>query len=184
MSSLFHMKDLGTLSVFLGIEVERSSQGLFLSEKKYVTDILKEFHMTKCKSLNLPMAYLKLTANSGDPLPKPDIFQRLIGKLIYLTITRPDISYPIQILSQFMNQPTTSHLQAAFRVPNTYLNLLVKVYSLLPSSLLTLLHTVTVIGLAAVLLGDPRVAFAFFLVILLSHGNPKSKLWWIDLQLR
>ncbi|CAO2813647.1 unnamed protein product [Amaranthus hypochondriacus] len=60
--------------------------------------------------------HLKLTATSRDPLPKPDIYQRLIGKLIYLTITRPEISYPIHILSQFMNQPTTSHLQAAFRV--------------------------------------------------------------------
>lgn len=117
LSSLFHMKDLGILSYFLGIEVHRSSQGLFLSQKKYVTDLLKEFNMTKCKPLKLSMAHtLKLTPSSGDPLPTPDIYQRLIGKLIYLTITRPDICYSIGILGQFMNQPTTSHLQAAFRI--------------------------------------------------------------------
>ena len=130
------------------------------------------------------MAYLKLTANSGDPLPKPDIFQRLIGKLIYLTITRPDISYPIQILSQFMNQPTTSHLQAAFRVPNTYLNLLVKVYSLLPSSLLTLLHTVTVIGLAVHSLESLLLVTAFSLVLLQSLGRLRNKLLLQDPLLR
>lgn len=73
--------------------------------------------MTKCKPLSLPLApHLKLTSTTGDLLPHPETYQRLVGKLIYLTITRPNISYTVHILSQFMNQPTTSHLQAAFRV--------------------------------------------------------------------
>lgn len=78
---------------------------------------MKEFHMTKCKPLRLPLeTHLKLTSTTGDPLPYLETFQRLVGKLIYLTIKRPDISYTVHILSQFMNQPTISHLQAAFCV--------------------------------------------------------------------
>ena len=69
------------------------------------------------KSLRLRLApHLKLTSTTSDPLPHPETFQRLVGKLIYLTKSRPDISYTVHILSQFMNQPTTSHLQAAFGV--------------------------------------------------------------------
>ena len=61
-------------------------------------------------------SHLKLTSTTSDPLPHSKIFQRLVGKLICLTITKPITSYTICTLSQFMNQPTTSHLQAAFRV--------------------------------------------------------------------
>ena len=71
--------------------------------------------MQSCKPLRLLMDP-KLQLNSGIPLPKAEPYQRLIGKLIYLTITRPDISYTVHVLSQFMHQPTDIHYQAALRV--------------------------------------------------------------------
>lgn len=117
LSRSFNMKDLGPVTYFLGIEIDRSDAGFFLSQRKYASDILLEFGMTKAKPLHLPMDIkLKLTADMGDVLPNPSTYQRLIGKLIYLTITRPDIAFSVQILTQYMQKPTTVHMQNAKRL--------------------------------------------------------------------
>lgn len=79
--------------------------------------MLKEYGLWKCRTLKLPMdSHLKLTADQGTPLLCPEQYQRLVGKLIYLTITRPDIAYSVHVLSQFMHSPTSVHMQAAKRV--------------------------------------------------------------------
>ena len=117
LSSQFHMKDLGNLRYFLGISVDRSNQGFFLSQIKYLQDVLKYYNMLNCKKLKLPMdTHLKLTEDMGTPLEHPEEYQKLIGKLIYLTLTRPDIAYPIHLLSQFMHKPTSAHFQTGKRV--------------------------------------------------------------------
>ncbi|XP_019103857.1 uncharacterized mitochondrial protein AtMg00810-like [Beta vulgaris subsp. vulgaris] len=111
------MKDLGCLKYFLGIEVDRSENGFFISQHKYTSDILTEYGMLHSKPLQLPMdSHLKLTHDKGDVLPNPTLYQRLLGKLIYLTITGPDIAFTVQLLAQFMQQPTTVHMQAAKRL--------------------------------------------------------------------
>lgn len=113
--SQFHMKDLGPIRYILGIEVDQVPQGFFLSQKKYTLDLLQSYNMQSCKPLKLPMDP-KLQLNSGKPLPKVESYQRLIGKLIYLTITRPHISYTVHVLSQFMHSPTDVQYQADLRV--------------------------------------------------------------------
>ena len=110
--SRFHMKDLGQLSYFLGLEVLYSPQCLFLCQKKYTKDLLAETKMEHCRPLRVPLTpNLKLYAHSGTPLADPNRFRRLVGKLIYLSITRPDISFAVQFLSQFMSSPTDAHLR-------------------------------------------------------------------------
>ena len=84
------MKDLGPLRYFLGIEVDQVPQGFFLSQNKYTLDLLQSYNMPGCKPLKLPLDP-KLQLHCGTPLPKAEPYQRLFGKLIYLTITRPDI---------------------------------------------------------------------------------------------
>lgn len=122
LSKSFHMKDLGPVNYFLGLEIERSPAGFFVSQRKYVVDLLAEFHMTKASPLKLPIdTHVKLLADSGDVLPNPQNYQRLLGKLIYLTVTRPDITFAVHTLTQFMQKPTTTHMQAAKRVLR-YLN--------------------------------------------------------------
>lgn len=117
LSAQFHMKDLGPISYFLGLEIARSSSGFFISQKKYTLDLLTQHGLLNCKPLSLPMdSHLKLTPTIGDPLPNPLPYQRLLGQLIYLTITRPDISFTVHTLSQYMNAPTTVHYQAAKRL--------------------------------------------------------------------
>ncbi|XP_021866805.1 uncharacterized mitochondrial protein AtMg00810-like [Spinacia oleracea] len=123
LSSHFHMKDLGDVRYFLGIEIDRSAQGFFLSQRKYTQDIVKEYGIHKEKPVRVPLEpHLKLTPELGDVLPVATEYQRLVGRLIYLTITRPYIAYAVYILSQFMHKSTTVHMQAAKRLLR-YLNL-------------------------------------------------------------
>lgn len=113
----FHMKDMGPASYFLGLEITRNETGIFVSQSKYTEDLLKEFGMANSTPLKLPMdVHLKLTADKGDPLPNPHQYQRLLGKLIYLTVTRPDLTYAVHILTQFMHRPTNVHMQSAKRI--------------------------------------------------------------------
>jgi reverse transcriptase-like protein len=113
----FTIKDLGELKYFLGIEVYRNNEGTFLSQRKYVKDILSDSGMENCVPALTPLSTgLKLTHESGDILNKPDIYRRLVGRLLYLGITRPDLSYAVQHLSQFMQCPRSAHLRAALHI--------------------------------------------------------------------
>ncbi|KAL3745639.1 hypothetical protein ACJRO7_014715 [Eucalyptus globulus] len=125
--STFHIKDLGSPKYFLGIEIARSDKGISLSQRKFVLEIVSEAGLSGYKPAVIPIEQnVKLTtheydldipSSNKDPLLKdPSGYQRLVGKLIYLTMTRPDICYAVQILSQFMHMPKESHMNAALKV--------------------------------------------------------------------
>ncbi|XP_039162774.1 uncharacterized mitochondrial protein AtMg00810-like [Eucalyptus grandis] len=121
----FHIKDLGAPKYFLGIEIARSHQGISLSQRKFVLEIVSEAGLSGCRPAVIPIEQnVRLTTadHAGgtfqdDPiLQDPTGYQKLVGKLIYLTMTRPDISYAVQNLSQFMHKPKESHMNAALKV--------------------------------------------------------------------
>jgi hypothetical protein len=113
----FRIKDLGDLKYFLGIEFSRSKKGIFMSQRKYALDILQDSGLTDARPDKFPMEQnLKLTSTDGVILNDPTKYRRLVGRLIYLTVTRPDIVYSVQTLSQFMNEPRKPHWDAALRV--------------------------------------------------------------------
>lgn len=113
----FSIKDMGNLGYFLGIEAIRSSRGLHLMQRKYIIDLLTKTNMLNAKHVPTPLpSSPKLTVKSGTPLSDPHEYCRIVGSLQYLALTRPDVSYAFNKLSQFMHMPTTDHLQEVKRV--------------------------------------------------------------------
>uniref|UniRef100_A0A2N9G5A4 Integrase catalytic domain-containing protein n=1 Tax=Fagus sylvatica TaxID=28930 RepID=A0A2N9G5A4_FAGSY len=117
LGKVFEVKDLGALKYFLGIEVARSRHGISLSQRKYTLDLLQETGMLGCRPASTPMdPNLKLSVESGELISNPSMYQRLVGRLIYLTNTRPDLTFAVSVVSQFMHAPRTSHLDAVYHI--------------------------------------------------------------------
>ena len=101
--SHFQTKDLGKLKCFLGIKIARSNSGVVMSQRNYVLDILEETGMLDRKPVDTPMdPNVKLVPEQGEPLRDLGRYRRLVGRLNYFTITRPDISFPVSVVSQFL----------------------------------------------------------------------------------
>jgi len=117
LSTQIQTKDFGKLRYFLGIEVAQSKDGLVISQRKYVMDILEETGLLKAKPVDTPMdPNVKLLPNQGEPLSDSGRYRRLVGKLNYLTVTRPDISFAVSVVSQFLNSPCQEHMDAVIRI--------------------------------------------------------------------
>ena len=96
--------DLGALKYFLGIEVSRSKHELFLSQHKYTLNLLNETSNFACEPVNTPIEVNHGMSIYHDQIPtNKERYQRLVGKLIYLTHTRPDIFYAVSMVIQFMH---------------------------------------------------------------------------------
>ncbi|XP_042954604.1 uncharacterized mitochondrial protein AtMg00810-like [Carya illinoinensis] len=113
----FRIKDLSSLKYFLGMEVGCSQTSIQLSQHKYALEILSETDILASKPSPLPVEpNIKLKKNEGEVFPDPALYRKLVGKLLYLTNTLSDLSYNINLLSQFMENPRVPHYDAIIKV--------------------------------------------------------------------
>jgi hypothetical protein len=113
------VKDLGLLSYFLGIEVRHHSDGLTLTQRKYIHDLLSRTNMLSASSVATPMVPTEKIASLDGDLLSPDNATRywsVVGGLQYLSLTRPDISFSVNRVCQYMSSPTTAHWVAVKRI--------------------------------------------------------------------
>jgi hypothetical protein len=117
MMQAFEMSDLGLMSFFLGMEIKQSRGVIFIGQEKYAKEILKKFQMENCKPTATPMNQKdKFSKEDGTARVNEEKYRSLIGCLLYLTATRPDILYATNLLSRFMHCPSELHMRAAKRI--------------------------------------------------------------------
>lgn len=118
--SLFTIKDLGDVKYFLGMEFTRSPSGVYITQSKYSKDLLRDSNMLDCVPAPTPfppgLKFLSDDQDSSPLLDHPDQYRRLVGRLLYLNYSRPDLTYALQQLSQFVTCPRQSHWHAAMHV--------------------------------------------------------------------
>lgn len=115
--STFTIKDLGLAKYYLGLEIHRTEAGLYLHQHKFVHDLLLEAGLENAKPLSLPVdAAIKLSPTDGVLLDDPKLYRKFVGKLLYLTVSRPDIAFAVHHLSQFLQSPRVPHMIAVQRI--------------------------------------------------------------------
>jgi hypothetical protein len=117
MSKEFEMSMIGELTFFLGFQVKQMKDGNFLSQEKYTKDLLKRFNMEKCKPIKTLMPTNgHLNLNDGGNLVDRTLYRSMIGSLLYLTASRPDIMFSVCMCARFQANPKKAHLHAVKRI--------------------------------------------------------------------
>ena len=117
MMQRYEMSDLGLLHHFLGMGILQTNRGVFIHQGKYAKSLLSKFGLDDCKPVSIPLATgEKLKKKDGSELADESLYRRIVGSLLYLTATRPDLMYAASLLSRFMTGPTKIHMGAAKRV--------------------------------------------------------------------
>ncbi|KAL6145529.1 hypothetical protein ACLB2K_056215 [Fragaria x ananassa] len=113
----YEMSDLGILHYFLGIEIVQAVKGIFITQKKYAKTILEKFKMLGCNVVATPLVVNeKFSKEDGSGKVDESLYRSLVGSLLYLTATRPDIMYAASFMPRFMHNPTKIHYGAARRI--------------------------------------------------------------------
>ncbi|KAK5846698.1 hypothetical protein PVK06_002995 [Gossypium arboreum] len=117
MQEVFEMTDLGVMTYFIGMKVNQSDQGIFISQHAFALKILNRFCMTNYKTVSTPMAQRdKLTSSGNQERVDEKEYRSLVGCLLYLTAIRPDIMFRVSLLSRFMHCCDVNHFKAAKRI--------------------------------------------------------------------
>ena len=117
MKKEFAMSDLGKMKYFLGVEVTQDKKGIFINQRKYASEVMKRFGMEQCNSVRNPTVQgCKLTKEGAGSQVDATLYKQIVGSLRYLTATRPDLIYSVNLVSRYMEKPTEQHLLAVKRI--------------------------------------------------------------------
>ena len=117
LSHQFEMKDLGHFSYFLGLEITHSKDGLYITQAKYASELFSQARLTDSKTVDTPVEFnAHLTPSGEKPLSNPSLYKSLVGSLVYLIVTRPDISYAVHQVSQYLSAPQLTHYVVVLRI--------------------------------------------------------------------
>ncbi|PNY07765.1 putative copia-type polyprotein [Trifolium pratense] len=113
----FEMTDLGMMKYFLGIEVVQSAAGIFICQKKYAQEVLERFKMDDCNPVQIPIVPgTKLTRDVEGTKIDNTYYKQMVGSLMYITATRPDLTYAVSLISRYMESPTELHHQVVKKI--------------------------------------------------------------------
>ena len=113
----FEMKDLSPLNYFLGLEVSSSTDGYYLTQAKYTFDLISRVSITDSRIVNTPIEYnCLLNSHDGESLYEATLYRQFVGSLIYLTVTRHDISYAVHVVGQFMAALRSPHYAVILKI--------------------------------------------------------------------
>jgi len=113
----YEMTDLGLLHHFLEMGVIQTHTSIFLHQRKYAASLLSKFGLSECKLVSIPLiATDKLSKDDGSGPANEEQYRKIVGNLLYLTATRPDIMYASSLLARFMHCPTNKHYETAKRI--------------------------------------------------------------------
>ena len=117
MKAEFDMTDLGKLKFFLGVEIVQDNEGIYMHQRKYACEILKKFGMENNNATKTPkVPGCKLTKDEGGVRVDATLYKQMIGSLMYLTVSRPDLMYVMGLVSRYMEKPTELHMMAVKRI--------------------------------------------------------------------
>ncbi|CAJ2655214.1 unnamed protein product [Trifolium pratense] len=117
MKKRFAMTDLGKMKYFLGVEVIQSKEGIFINQHKYAVEILKRFGMEHCNEVCSPIVPgSKLVKNENESAADAREYKQMVGSLMYLLATRPDLAFSVCLVARFMDRPTELHVTAVKRI--------------------------------------------------------------------
>lgn len=117
LSRIFALQDLGSLSYFLGVEVIKQGSDIVLSQRKYILELLERANLSNAKSVPSPITTTaNLALGDSPPFEDPVKYRQTVGALQYVTLSRPDISFAVNKVCQFMHSPTQNHWSAVKRI--------------------------------------------------------------------
>lgn len=113
----FDMTDLGKMRYFLGVEILQRDEGIYICQRKFAKEVLERFEMSLCNGVNNPIVPgVKLSKKGGGATLDTTLYKEMIGSLMYLTVTRPDLTFVVDLASRYMENPTEAHFQVIKRV--------------------------------------------------------------------
>ena len=117
MNAMFEMSMIGELTYFLGLQVKQTDSGIYINQAKYVRNLVKRFGLDNAAHSRTPMAANeKLTNDPSDESVDVTLYRSMIGRLLYLTTSRPDIAFSVGVCSRFQSNPKVSHLNAVKKI--------------------------------------------------------------------